>query len=123
MIVLAAAVALLGANIYGFTQLEQKFDPIWFVPRGSYASEFYDKQSEQFPASGFRGSVYFGRINYTESLVSMDDVLQRLQNDTVAQMAPGSVQQWPGQFITFVESQPDEPDGNFMRSACLFEQC
>ena len=111
--VLAAAAGLLAANIYGFTQLEQKFDPIWFVPRGSYASEFYDKQSEQFPSNGFRGSVYFGGINYTESLLRMNETMKSLQENKKAQMGEGSVQQWPAEFVTFVQGEVTAPSGTY----------
>jgi hypothetical protein len=55
--------------------------------------------------------VYFGRLNYTDSLMNMKKALERLQDDPVAKVGEGSVQQWPADFVQFVESVGNYPPG------------
>ena len=123
------AATLFGVNLYGFTELEQKSEVIWFVPRGSYVSLFLEKINTQYPSGGARGSVYFGGINYTLSLMKMDSVFQALQDNPAAQIGEGSVQQWPRDFIQFTSgSHLTSENSHIMRfknTACrtLFHLC
>jgi hypothetical protein len=37
---------LLGANIYGTTQLKQQFEPKWFLPTGTIVRDYMDLNDE-----------------------------------------------------------------------------
>ena len=53
----AAAVSV---NIWGLLQLEQNFDPNWYLKEHSYPSEYFNAMKHYFPENGERASVYTG---------------------------------------------------------------
>ena len=56
--ILLACVGLLSAGIYGLTELEQKFDPTWFLPPSSDISKWF-----------------VGRFNLSETRLFLNDPL------------------------------------------------
>jgi hypothetical protein len=93
-------VGLLGLNVYGAAHLERHSELSWYIPQKSYVGQFLKKLKTQYPEDGVRGSVYFGSINYANSLMSMSEMFDELQNDPQTQIA--SIQQWPKDFMQFV---------------------
>ena len=52
--VLVAGGALLGGGVYGTTQLQQEFDPTWFLPPTSYLRQWFEANDQFFPSDGER---------------------------------------------------------------------
>nr|KAG5711759.1 hypothetical protein BaRGS_023523 [Batillaria attramentaria] len=72
--VMVVTLGLFGMNVWGFVNLEQYFDPNWFFPTDSYASEFLVAQSKYFPDDGVDGNIYCGNIDYFGSKTGFDTV-------------------------------------------------
>ncbi|EFX77108.1 hypothetical protein DAPPUDRAFT_248097 [Daphnia pulex] len=58
--VMIMTAALVSVNIWGIFQLEQNFDPNWYLNEHSYPSEYFNAMRLYFPESGERASVYTG---------------------------------------------------------------
>lgn len=58
--VLLLTATFVGVNTWGILQLEQNFDPNWYLKEKSYPSEFFDAMKTHFPDSGERASIYTG---------------------------------------------------------------
>ena len=109
ILIVALTCVMFGINAYGCTQLEHRSEPVWYIPHQSHVAQFMTTMENEYPSGGARGSIYFGRINYTESLDKMEKVVGKLLSDPVAQI--GSIEQWPQQFILSVKEIGDHPEG------------
>ena len=58
--VLMLTAAAVSVNIWGLLQLEQNFDPNWYLKEHSYPSEYFNAMKHYFPENGERASVYTG---------------------------------------------------------------
>ena len=58
---------VLSAGIYGATQIEALYDPIWYLREDSYPAQFLYAMEDYFPTQGVAVSVYVGerQINFT----------------------------------------------------------
>ena len=66
IIVIALTTLSLAFNLWGFIQLRQEFDRIWFLPTSSYLYKKFSIEKEYYPEAGEFGAVFFGQLNYTE---------------------------------------------------------
>ena len=60
VLLLMITAGFLGFNLYGVIHLEQDFDPNWFIPSDSYASDYIKASEEYFPGDGMPVTMYFG---------------------------------------------------------------
>ncbi|XP_012258315.2 patched domain-containing protein 3-like [Athalia rosae] len=80
---------ILGSNIWGLCQLEQHFDPTWYLNQDSYPILFNNKLKEHFPKYGKRAGIYLGGVDYYkdhEALVNLTDALNMnpyINNQTI----------------------------------------
>lgn len=87
--ILSLTAFLLGSNIWGLCQLEQNFDPTWYLNQDSYPILFNNKLKEHFPKYGKRAGIYFGNVDYYkdhQALVNLTEALQKnpfVNNQTV----------------------------------------
>ena len=51
---------VLSAGIYGATQIEALYDPIWYLREDSYPAQFLYAMEDYFPSQGVAVSVYVG---------------------------------------------------------------
>ena len=65
--VIVVTALILGFGIYGLTKLEQKFNPAWFLPAGSYLLDWLENNEKYFPGSGKLLFLLFFKmaINFT----------------------------------------------------------
>ena len=49
---LVVTAVMMGASIWGVTNLRQEFRPIWFIPPSSYFYDFAMKSESYFPDQG-----------------------------------------------------------------------
>ena len=91
---------ILGFGIYGLTQLDQKFNPAWFLPPGSYLLDWLDNNEKYFPGSGDRVTVNIGEIDYDHELWKVEALVNELKNQTDIIT---SVDSWLSDFRPYVE--------------------
>lgn len=60
VLILMLTVGMVSVNIWGILQLEQNFDPNWYLMENSYPSEYFNAMKNYFPENGERASVYTG---------------------------------------------------------------
>ncbi|KAK7075014.1 hypothetical protein SK128_014092 [Halocaridina rubra] len=81
VIVLLTTATLLGFGIWGTVNLQQKFDPLWFLPPSSYLFQFFSKLEFYYPEDGERGSVYLGALNYPEELMKIGSLTEEMRSN------------------------------------------
>jgi len=102
ILVLLMAAGLLGGGVYGTTQLQQEFDPIWFLPPTSYLRQWFEASDTFFPSDGERVTVYLTELDFAKELSSIEQLVSSLNlaTDIVA-----SVDSWWPHYRTFVVDQ------------------
>ena len=60
VLVLLITATMVAINIRGILQLEQNFDPNWYLRENSYVSEYFNAMKRSFPSVGERASIYTG---------------------------------------------------------------
>merc|ERR1719339_514034 len=68
ILVIIMAAGLLGGGVYGTTQLQQEFDPIWFLPPTSYLRQWFEASDTFFPSDGERVTVYLTELDFANGL-------------------------------------------------------
>ncbi|CAB9524076.1 Pick C1-like protein 1 [Seminavis robusta] len=104
-IVLLAFTALLGACIYGTTQLRQEMDFIDLVPSDSYVKDYFDFQDAHSPSVGIGAEVYFRFVDQSDPVIrqEMKDYLQDLEQNDCIQKDPSYI--WMNDFDMFVAKE------------------
>lgn len=82
IIVLMTTIAVTGFSLVGLFRLEQKFDPNWFIPERTYLSKFITVKQDLYPDQGYEAMVLMGRLNYTQELVHIADMVDAIENRT-----------------------------------------
>jgi predicted RND superfamily exporter protein len=105
IVVLIMAAGLTAGGIYGLTQLEQKFDPVWFLPPSSYIAQWFGANAAYFPSEGESVTVYFTGIDWPSEAATIGrlETALRLETDMVAR-----VDSWDDKFSEFV-NDTDNP--------------
>jgi len=94
------ALAILGIAIWGNILLEQKFDPVLFLPQESYLAKWFGVNEKYFPFGGERVTVWFYNVNYTnevENVLKLSNALKS-QTDII-----DKVDSWVEKFIDYSE--------------------
>ncbi|XP_046427563.1 patched domain-containing protein 3-like isoform X1 [Neodiprion fabricii] len=87
--ILALTTFILGSNVWGICQLEQNFDPTWYLNQDSYPILYNNKLKEYFPKYGKRAGIYLGDVDYYrdhQALVNFTEALKAnpyVNNQTV----------------------------------------
>lgn len=85
-------------GIVGLLQLQQWFDPAWFIPNHSYLSKYIDIRRSQYPDHGYEAFILTGDFNYTAEFPKLITLAERFKNLSTIQ----SVNAWPNAFAKFV---------------------
>lgn len=96
-LLITASVAAVG--IHGSTQLEQRFDPEWFLPEETYLAKYLTESRRHYPSQGHEGSVFVGDIDYVSNFGRILKLSRRLK----AMKIFDEVDQWPLNFARFVK--------------------
>jgi len=117
ILVLLMAAGLLGGGVYGTTQLQQEFDPIWFLPPTSYLRQWFEASDTFFPSDGERVTVYLTELDFAKELNSIEKLVSSLNlaTDIVA-----SVDSWWPHYRTFVEDQLPSTEEGWSRTLTQF---
>ena len=88
--------SIFGVGLYGTTQIETNYNPVWYTRKSSYQYKFYNEMERYFPDMGERVQVYVGKIKYWEhldALLRMEEVIRG-----AGHVRPGSVSFWFKEF-------------------------
>lgn len=82
VIVLMSTIAVTAFSFIGVMNLEQKFDPNWFIPEGTYLSNFTAEKNDLFPDQGYEALILMGQLNYTQELNHITNMVRVIENHT-----------------------------------------
>ncbi|XP_054005477.1 patched domain-containing protein 3-like isoform X1 [Hylaeus anthracinus] len=97
IIVLITLVAA-SAGIMGILQLQQWFDPAWFIPNSSYMSKYISVKHLEYPDRGYEAIILMGHFNYTAEFPKLMDLTEKFVNLSTVE----SLHSWPKDFAEFV---------------------
>ncbi|KZC04135.1 PREDICTED: patched domain-containing protein 3-like [Dufourea novaeangliae] len=97
VIVLVTCVAA-SAGTVGILQLQQWFDPTWFVPNSSYLSKYFNVRNLEYPDRGYESIILMGEFNYTAEFPKLIHLAETFTNLSTVQ----SLNSWPNDFTKFV---------------------
>ena len=83
---------IFGCGVYGTTQIETDFNPIWYMRKSSYQSHFYSEMTEYFPENGERVQVYVGNIQYWDHIPEMLAIEEGIAQSS--HLREGSIRYW-----------------------------
>lgn len=81
-IVILFTLIMTGFSIQAVLKLEQRFDPKWFIPEGTYYKEFLDKHEFFYPDEGHAAMVFLGEMNYNTEFRKLHGMVQELKNES-----------------------------------------
>ncbi|XP_011500202.1 PREDICTED: patched domain-containing protein 3-like [Ceratosolen solmsi marchali] len=84
----------------GSSRLEQWFDPVWFLPKESYLSEYLVVKGKEFPNVGDEVTVFISNADFVQEFPNILNLSMILQNASFTE----SVKNWPLDFIHFVDA-------------------
>ncbi|CAL4124394.1 unnamed protein product [Meganyctiphanes norvegica] len=80
IIVLLVTFGVLGVSCWGLANLQQEFNPIWFIPQSTYLFQFFLKQKHYYPSNGELGYVYFDNVSSLHAeLPVLDEYVTKLE--------------------------------------------
>lgn len=112
IIILMSTVCMTGFSIRGLMNLEQKFDPVWFIPTDTYLNKFIMEKRRLYPDQGNEASILMGRLNYTTELSNIRMMLNEVENRTDL---VHEITDWITPFNDFVQTYHEQDifDKNF----------
>lgn len=99
LIILIVTVAITTVAGFGASQLKQWFDPNWFLPKGSYLSDYIIVHNQQFPSRGYPAGVFIGEIDYIAEYSKIITLTEKFNNMSTIYR----VETWPQDFAKFVD--------------------
>ena len=98
IIILAITIAIASFGGLGSYQLEQWFDPVWFLPKDTYLSDYLDIRNKEFPERGQPAYVFLSEVDIPSNFPKILDLVEDFRNLTYIE----SVKSWPHDFADFV---------------------
>lgn len=108
IVVLIVTIALTAFGIHGSINLEQRFDPEWFLPEETYLKEYLTVIKQRFPGLGYQGSIFMGEFDYLDNFHHIFNMTNILKKSHFIK----HVEQWPIHFHRFVKTNYDQ--GNYI---------
>lgn len=81
IIILLITVGFLCVNTWAVFQLEQNFDPLWYLNQDSYPIQFNNKLKQYFPKYGKRAAIYMTGVDYYEDRESLSQLVKILKRN------------------------------------------
>ncbi|XP_046963436.1 NPC intracellular cholesterol transporter 1-like [Vanessa cardui] len=69
-------------SVVSILKLEQRFDPKWFIPDGTYYKDFLNVHEYYYPDEGQPATVFLGDMDYSVEFVKLYDMIQVLRNES-----------------------------------------
>lgn len=100
-----STLTLLGVAIWGTTELEVRFESVWFLPPTSYLAKWFSAKEGYFPSDGEIVTLYMTGLNYPEELDKIESLLTELDNATDIIRSSSS---WYPDYKEFMNSLPGQ---------------
>ena len=84
--------------VWGNINLEQRFDPAWFLPPDTYLSKFVATYKKYFSSEGDRVTIYCSEIDPVAELGKLNELAENIQNQTDI---VDNVDSWTFRFIEY----------------------
>ncbi|XP_026471686.1 protein patched homolog 2-like [Ctenocephalides felis] len=99
IIVLISTIAFAALSIKNTLLLEQKFDPMWFIPEDTHLFKYIEKRREYYPQIGFEAVVFIGNLNYSTEFKKIIKLEETLQHQNVI----SNIDSWIIPFCQYVK--------------------
>ena len=98
LFVIVSTIVITGLAIWGNINLEQRFDPAWFLPQDTYLSKFVVAYKKYFPSGGDRVTLYCSGMDHVGEFEKLNKLATdiRDQRDIV-----DSVDSWTFKFTEY----------------------
>ncbi|XP_071449211.1 patched domain-containing protein 3-like [Hetaerina americana] len=81
IIILSVTLLILAFNAWGVFQVEQKFDPIWYLNPDSYPMHYSNILKQYFPKYGKRAGIYIGEIDYFAEKDNLNELMNQIEEN------------------------------------------
>ncbi|XP_049870407.1 NPC intracellular cholesterol transporter 1-like [Pectinophora gossypiella] len=78
-VVILFTVIMTGFSTIAIFKLEQRFDPKWFIPEGTYYKDFLTNHETLYPEEGNAAFVFLGKMNYSTEFLNLYNMVQELK--------------------------------------------
>ncbi|XP_066155032.1 patched domain-containing protein 3-like [Euwallacea fornicatus] len=99
IIVICITIIFAGFSLNSAVKLEQRFDPVWFLPEETHLAKFFEVRETHFTQLGFDGGLYLGALNYSQEISKIKLSVEKLENLT---NVTRNVVSWVEPFRNFV---------------------
>ena len=79
-LIVIVSLTFFGISCWGMSNLEQKFDPLWFLPSGSNTRNYFELSRKMFPETGPSGHIYLSNLTFPEDIQGIDYIVSKLQS-------------------------------------------
>nr|XP_003706373.1 PREDICTED: Niemann-Pick C1 protein-like [Megachile rotundata]XP_012147953.1 PREDICTED: Niemann-Pick C1 protein-like [Megachile rotundata] len=98
ILIVLITVIIASVGIKGILQLQQWFDPRWFIPDHSYLSKYINMMRLEYPERGYEAIILMGDFNYTSEFPKIISLAETFANLSTVE----SLKSWPHDFTKFV---------------------
>lgn len=98
IVIVLITIVTASAGVVGILQLQQWFDPAWFIPSHSYLSKYIDVRRKEYPDVGYEAMILMGDFNYTAEFPKVINLAERFVDLPTVQI----INAWPNAFAKFV---------------------
>lgn len=81
-IVILFTLIMTGFSIQAVLKLEQRFDPKWFIPEGTYYKQFLEKHEFYYPDEGHAAMLFLGEMDYNAEFRKLHSMTRELKNES-----------------------------------------
>lgn len=98
-IIILITIITASAGSVGSYRLEQWFDPIWFLPKGTHLNDYIAARHQYFSQKGHSAYVFIGNIDYPSEFSKIMTLTSNLKNLSSVE----KIESWPDHFANFVK--------------------
>ncbi|XP_025830631.1 protein patched homolog 1 isoform X2 [Agrilus planipennis] len=99
ILVIIVTLCCFGYSIRSTLDLQQKFDPNWFIPDNTYLGKYLEQKKKYYPLLGNEGAYFMGALNYTHEMHNIKTVVDTLRNYS----SIIKINSWVDPFYNFVK--------------------
>lgn len=81
VLIILFTLVVTGFSIQAMLHLEQRFDPKWFIPDGTYYKQYLGAHDYYYPEEGNVAMLFLGEMDYNKEFVQINDMLQELKKE------------------------------------------
>ncbi|XP_045159868.2 patched domain-containing protein 3-like isoform X1 [Mercenaria mercenaria] len=97
VIVILAAFAMTGVNIWSFIRIKHDFDPSMYLPKDSYSQKYVEADRNYFPNDGAFVQMYCGKLDYNQNFDRLFELYHLIKDKPSVQST--TVDFWLASFV------------------------